>query len=165
MKKETIIQRIRKYQIVISVGLLLSVLTVGLLAGDSAKVSLDGNWNLTISLNSESVSGDDPRSSVTLIFSGQGKDLTGKAMVPDLAIDEESKLSVTEYSDVPLLDLKFDGNKLTFVVDDGQGAMTAELKVVTNDLFEGEWRMPTSGRFKSPRAELNGKLKMTRGKK
>lgn len=100
---------------------------------------------------------------VIIVFQMIGNKLSGKVTVPNLDPTATGLQKVAD-QDLLLSDLKFNGQKLSFNVSDGDNLFEGDLTRVTDDRYEGRWRSPIQGRWKGSKSEFTGALKMVRAK-
>jgi hypothetical protein len=118
-----------------------------------------GNWRLSVSLNGDGIS--QPPAIVT--FQEIGNKLSGKVTVQDVVATPTGPQPAGTV-DMTLTDLKFNGKTLSFKVINGEDSLDGQLTKITDDLFEGHWKSPISGRWEGSKSEFTGNLIMTRVK-
>jgi hypothetical protein len=123
------------------------------------KKSLSGEWALSIALDGD----ESNQTSATAAFQEVGNKLSGKVIVTDVVATPTGPQRGGNV-ELALDDLKYNGKTLSFSVKREENELEGELTKVTDELFEGRWKSPVSGRWKGSKKEFTGTLKMTRAK-
>lgn len=160
---EEIRSRMGRMSLMVSGLVLLLVVSVSAAVltrnADQDKKSLSGEWALSIALDGDGSS----QPPIMITFQEVGNKLSGKVIVTDV-VPTPTGPQRGGNVELALDDLKYNGETLSFNVKREENELEGELTRITDELFEGRWKSPVSGRWKSSKKDFTGTLKMTKAK-
>ncbi|MBP6822283.1 MAG: hypothetical protein KA368_12115 [Acidobacteria bacterium] len=121
--------------------------------------SIAGAWDLFVTVDG-AASSEQPS---TIVLLAAGNKLTGKIVVPKVEPTANGLLTSGSI-ELTLSDLKLNDKTFSFKVSDDGNEMNAELVKLNDNEYEGRWRSPVQGRWKSEKSEFAGAIKIKRKK-